>query len=176
MNHMVKVSILMVILSLLVLQVGAMQKKGSSTVRVELRLAEDFESAGLTEATVQRTNEKIYLHKEVLITNKDVIAAKVVEFDGVKEIQDQLQALGVKVDTDAKVWYEVALTFTEEAAERLAKATEGHLFKPLAIIIDGVIVTAPKLASKISKGARISGGSGFTKEQADKIVAALNQK
>jgi preprotein translocase subunit SecD len=174
MNHTVKVSILMVILSVLVLQVGAMQKTGSSPVRVEFRLAEVSESPGLTEATVGGTNEKIYLHKTVLITNKDVTVAKVVEFDRVKEIQDQLEALGVKVDTSATGRYELALTFTDEAAERLAKATQGHLFKPLAVIIDGVIVTAPQLASSISKNVRITGG--FTKEKAEKIAAALNQK
>jgi preprotein translocase subunit SecD len=166
---MIRPSWLLVILCILSFQIAAKQTPGSSSIRVEFRLAEASKSDGLIEATVKDSGLRIYLHKTVLISNKDVSVAKVVISDA--RIADLLRASGVKVEEERK--YDVEITFTNEAAQRIEKATQKHLNKHIAIIIDGVVVSAPFLAHKLSTGASIS---MLTQEQAQKIAISLNQK
>ena len=168
MTFLIRPSMLLVILCILSFQVAARQKPGSSSTHVEFRLAEVSKSNGLIEATVKDSGLKIYLHKTVLISNKDVADAKVVISD--TRIADLLRASGVNVDADKK--YEVEITFTNKAAQRIEKATQKHLNKPIAIIIDGVVVGAPFLPDKLSNKASIS---ALTKEEAEKIASSLNR-
>jgi len=159
---------LLVILCVLSFQVAARQKP-SFSIQVEFRLAEISKSDGLIEATVKDSGLRIYLHKTVLISNKDVTVAKVVTSNA--RILDLLRANGVNVDAERK--YDVEIAFTNEAAQRLEKETQKHLHKPIAIIIDGAVMSAPFLRHKLSTGASIS---ALTQEQAQKIAASLNQK
>ncbi|HEU4387480.1 MAG TPA: hypothetical protein VFV34_06765 [Blastocatellia bacterium] len=148
---------------------AARQKTGSSSILVEMRLAETSKSDGLIEATVKDSGLTVYLHKTVLISNRDVTAAKIVASDS--RIYDQLRAAGISVDPSKK--YEVQITFTKEAAQRIEKATQKHLHMPIAIIIDGVVMSAPFLHDSLSTGAIIS---ALTQEEASNIAASLNQK
>src|ERR1051326_3127618 len=158
---------LLVILCVLSFQVAARQKPSSSSVHVEIRLAETSRSDGLIKATVKDSGQTIYLHKTILISNRDVTAAKVVASDAIRQIVDQLPpAEGINVNIDAEKKYEVKMTFTNEAAQRIEKTTQKHLHKPIAIIIDGVVMSAPYLENKLSTGAIIS---ALTQEQAQKI-------
>lgn len=45
-------------------------------IQVEFHWAEGVPGKGRTEARVPKTGESIYLHKEALITNQDIIEAK----------------------------------------------------------------------------------------------------
>src|SRR5689334_16445912 len=47
---------------------------------VEFHLAERKPAKGLRKAIVPRTNEKIYLYKEVIFTKKDIFDARAIEF------------------------------------------------------------------------------------------------
>ena len=48
-------------------------------VKIEFRLAQTEPADGLEVFPVEGTKEKIYLHKEVLLTNKDIASARVTE-------------------------------------------------------------------------------------------------
>ena len=50
-------------------------------------------------------------------------------------------------------------------------ATQGHIGKPIAILVDGQVVTAPTVRAAISTTGVISGD--FTKAEADRIAAGI---
>ena len=50
--------------------------------------------------------------------------------------------------------------------------TEKHLDKPIAIMIDGKVISAPVVKAKLSMQAQITGN--FTKEEVEKLVKAIN--
>ncbi len=124
-------------------------------VKIEFRRAETKAAEGLTEATVPGQKEKIYLHKAADATNEDIAEAKV----GVD---------GRTLDPAIEV------RFTKEGAKKIAKLSEEHAGKPLAIVIDGKVISAPILRGKIGERAQITGR--FTKEEAEKIAKAINGK
>src|SRR5262249_21359674 len=97
------------------------------------------------------SKEKIYLHPEAIITNKDITEAKV-------------------TDDDRPT---LKLRFTAEAAKRLAKATEGHLDKPLAVLIDGKVRLAPVVRAPVSDAASLTGN--FEKSDLERIASALKR-
>jgi len=121
-------------------------------VKFELRRAETRPAKGLTEAVVEGTGQKVYLHKEVALTNLDVARAEVKLEPG--------QAPAVEV------------TLTERGAERLAKLTERHQGKPLAILLDGKVVATPVVRATISGGQALI-TADFTREKAERIAQGL---
>lgn len=67
----------------------------------------------------------------------------------------------------------VSLEFTNDGAEKFAKITEKNVNKPLAITLDGNLVSAPIVQERITGGrAQISGE--FTTDQARELVIQLN--
>src|SRR4051812_34317336 len=88
-----------------------------SGVTFELRRAEGKPVEGLTEATVAGTKDKVYLHQEAALTNQDIARAQ--------------------ATTDAGDKPAVEITLTEGGRKKLAKLTEDHQGKPLAILVAG---------------------------------------
>jgi preprotein translocase subunit SecD len=123
-------------------------------VKVEFRRAETKNADGLTPATIAGTDEKIYLHKTADATNADIADARV-GVDG---------ACNPAID----------VTFTKEGAKKMEALSEKHQDKPLAILIDGKVVSAPVVRAKFSDKAQITGK--FTKEEVEKLVKAINAK
>lgn len=123
--------------------------------KFEMRLAEREADNHLTEATVENTSEKIYLHKEALITNQDIIEARVV--------------IGYSNAT-----FDIEIEFTEEAAKRLGNATARHIDKPIALLFNGKVISAPVLRDKISNIGVISGQ--FSREEAERIAKGIKSK
>ncbi|MGB3921757.1 MAG: protein translocase subunit SecD [Minisyncoccia bacterium] len=67
----------------------------------------------------------------------------------------------------------VGLDFNSEGAELFAKITREHKEKVLAIVLDGVVISAPVIIDEISDGqAQITGQ--FTPEEARQLVRDLN--
>jgi preprotein translocase subunit SecD len=67
----------------------------------------------------------------------------------------------------------VLLNFTSKGAEKFAQITERNIGKPLPILLDNQIVSAPTVQSKISGGsAQITGD--FTLDQAKELSIQLN--
>ena len=127
----------------------------AAVVKIEIRLAEKEAAAGLTEATVPGTDQKVYLHKEAVITNADIAEAQAVK----------------DKNSDS---YAVEMTLTKEAGERMAKVTGEHLDRPLAILVDGKLIAAPTVRTKVQQRVLIS--EKFTKEEAEKIVQGAKSK
>jgi preprotein translocase subunit SecD len=122
------------------------------TTVLEVRLAETEPATGLGAATVLNSDAKIYLHDERVVTNNDVVQARVVEGNG---------------------QFSIAITLTPSGAARMASATSGHMGRPLAIIVNGEVIAAPTVRGQIGSEALITGD--FTRADAEHIVAGLER-
>ena len=138
--------LLCVVVCLLALVNGA-----NAQTRLEIRLAETQPGAGLTEATIPASGQKVYLHESSVITNADVIDAH--------------------VEPDANGRPSVAIRVTPDAAVRLENATREHIGKPMAVIVNGTLVSAPRVDGVIRERVAIFGY--YTQAEAEQIAAGL---
>ena len=122
-----------------------------AAVRFEVRLAEERPFDGLIVARAADSGRTIYLHPDLVITN-DEIAQSWVTQDGPDRFGVSIQLL-------------------EGGARRMREATSAHLGRPVAILIDGVVVAAPIVRSAMSDSAMISGN--FTSAEADRIANGI---
>jgi SecD/SecF fusion protein len=123
----------------------------SAMVEFQLRLAESTACDGLTEASVGKSDQKVYLHPKPVITRQDIQEASLLKNE----------AGGSMIE----------LTFTANGAERLSEATSTNRNKLLAVLIDGRVICAPRILATISNSARIEGN--FTAKEASDIVRGL---
>lgn len=122
-----------------------------AAVRFEVRLAEERPVPGLIVARVVGSERVIYLHPELIVTNDDITQSWVT--------QDGPDRFGVSV------------RFLDGGAERMRRATTAHVGRPVAILIDGVVVAAPVVRSAINDSAVISGD--FTRAEAERIAIGI---
>ena len=122
--------------------------------KLEIRRAETKAAEGLTEARVPGSKEKIYLHKEVEASNADIAKAT--------------------VEVDKSFNPAVGLEFTKAGAKKMAALSADHMNKPLAILIDGKVVTAPVIRAKLADKVQITGN--FSKAEVEALAKALNTK
>jgi preprotein translocase subunit SecD len=134
-------------------QVSEDKPADKARVQVEFRRAETKPAEGLVEATVGSSKDKIYLHKTADATNEDIADARV-------------DTLNEPVA--------VIVVFTKEGAKKMAKLSEEHKGKPLAILVDGKAISAPIVRSTFRDQATITGLS--SKEEAERIVKAIKGK
>jgi hypothetical protein len=119
----------------------------------ELRLAEVMPVRGLAfEAQLKNSQQKVYVHYTAVATHTDVLDARVVETTGRNEI---------------------ALTLTPEAGAALTSATTRHTGRPVAIILDGEVVSVLTIRSPL--GAEVVFSGDFTREEAARIAAGLQR-
>jgi preprotein translocase subunit SecD len=123
-------------------------------VVVEFRRAETNPADGLAEAVIAGTTQKVYIPKKADATGSDIAEAKATLDPGGSPAID--------------------IVFTKEGAKKMAALTEKHLDKPLAILINGKVVSAPVVRVKLSERAQIQGT--FTQEEIEKLVKAINEK
>jgi preprotein translocase subunit SecD len=122
-------------------------------VFLEIRLAEAEPVRGLTfEAPVKGTEKKVHIHYATVVTNGDLLKARVVEISG---------------------RYEVGVTLTPQGAEKMTYATSRHVGRPLAIILDGDVVAVQTVRQVLGSEFAISGD--FAQADAARIVAGLNK-
>ena len=69
----------------------------------------------------------------------------------------------------------VGLTMTDAGAEKLAALTEKNIDKQMAFVLDGKVLCAPIIRSKISRQAIISLGSNPTESAVKELVEKLNE-
>ena len=122
-------------------------------VRFEVRLAETTAGPGLREAKIAGSERVIYLHEEIVVGNGDIDRAEMLPG------RDGLQ-------------FVVGVHFTPEGARKMGAATQNHINRPVAILVDGEVVMAPTVRSAIGDSAEINGN--YTREQAERIVNGLN--
>jgi hypothetical protein len=124
----------------------------AAAIRFEIRLAEDHAGAGLREARIAGSDRVVYLHQEIIVTNEDIAQSRVVQGNGPSRF-------GVNVELKGP------------GAQKMRQATAGHVGKPVAILIDGDVVSAPIVRSSISTSGVISGD--YTRAEAEKIVNGI---
>jgi TonB family protein len=129
---------------------GALERQAVGHARLEIRLGETTPGAGLIEAVVQGSDERVYLHPTSLATGADV--TRVVRI----------------VEPSGSLF--VSLTFSDAAAARLANGTTAHLGRPMAIVLDGNVIRSVTVRGPISNNAVII---GVTEESARQLAALL---
>lgn len=122
-----------------------------AAVRFEVRLAEAEPRPGLREAPVGVLPRVVYIHDDVVVTNDDISDARVVA--------SASEAVGVEI------------RLTPAGSARLRVATRGHLGRPVALMVDGVVVAAPTVRSEIGDVGLLSGT--FTRADAERIVRGI---
>jgi TonB family protein len=132
------------------LELGAFGRQADGQARLEIRLAETMPGAGLIESVVQGSDQRVYLHPAPLATGADVTSARVV--------QPSAGLFGVSV------------TFSDAAAARIASATAAHLGRPMAIVLDGNVISAGTVRGPFSNSAVIT---GVTEVSAQQLAARL---
>jgi beta-lactamase regulating signal transducer with metallopeptidase domain len=138
------------VVSALPFHVAAVGPQGSPT-RLEFRLAETAPANGLVEISKRGEDEHLYLHLAPVATGADVESVQFIE------------------ETDEPLSIEVI--FGAEGSSRMAAATSGHLDRPLAILLDGRVVTALTVRGVIRDRTMITGD--FTRAEADALASAL---
>jgi preprotein translocase subunit SecD len=123
-----------------------------AAVRFEVRLAEDQPASGLRAARVGSSNRTVYLHPEIVVSNDDIERSSV-----------------IAGETPSHFWIDVRLNAS--GADKMRRATANHLGKPVAILINGDVVTAPTLKSPIGAAAVISGD--YTQADAQRIAGGM---
>ena len=122
-----------------------------AAVRFEVRLAEAQPVPGLIVARAADSGRVIYMHSELIVNNDDIAQSWVVE-----EGSDR---------------FGVSVHFLEAGAQRMRQATANHIGRPVAILIDGEVVTAPIVRSAISNSAVISGD--YSRTEAERIADGI---
>jgi preprotein translocase subunit SecD len=121
---------------------------------VEFRRAETKPADGLAEAVIAGTTQKVYIPKNADATSSDIAEAKATLDPGGSPA--------------------IEIVFTKEGAKKMAALTERHLDKPLAILINGKVVSAPVVRVKLLERAQIQGT--FTQEEIERLVKAINER
>ena len=75
------------------------------------------------------------------------------------------------VQGDGSSGFGVAVQFNVAGAQKMRQATAGHVGRPMAILVDGVVVVAPVVRSVIGASAVINGE--YTEAEAEKIVNGI---
>ena len=120
-----------------------------AAIRFEIRMAETNPAPGLQKAKVSDSGRYVYLHNEVIVSNNDIAAVEVVEAGGPSQ-------------------YGISVKLNAAGADKMRRATEAHIGKPLAILLDGQVVIAPVVRSSVGGSAMLTGH--YTKAEAQNIA------
>ncbi len=132
------------------LDVPSLRAQAGPATVLEVRLAENDPASGLIETPVPGSDRRIYLHPASLATTADVTSASVIDAGNSQ--------------------FSVAVAFGEAAAARMVSATQAHLGRPVAIVLDGQVLAVMTLRAPVSDSAMIT---GVTEEQARRLAAGL---
>jgi hypothetical protein len=134
---------------------GIWSPRVQASVHFEMRLAEDNPAPGLQAANVAGSSRTVYLHEETLISNGDLTQASV-------------------TPGRAPGTFNVEVLFTAEGAQKIGRATAGHIGRPIALLIDGSVVNAPTVRDAIGNSAVINGN--FTQAEAEFMAAGIEKR
>ena len=111
--------------------------QGRSAARLEIRLAENAFTPGLVEAVQQGSGQRVYLHAMALATTADISSVRVID--------------------NGNSIFSIEVTFSRPAAARMASGTGAHLGRPLAIVLDGQVISVATVRAQISDTALLTG-------------------
>ena len=120
-------------------------------VKLEFRPGSQSPEPGLTEMTAPGAETPVYISDDVALSNADIKSARV---------------------KTAPNGHQIEIVFTETGAERFAQTTEQLVGKMLGILVDGELISAPRVMEKISGGRAVIAGK-FSKEEAENIASGI---
>ena len=120
---------------------------------LEFRIAEDEPAPGLTEMEFDPTGESFYLHDEVLVDQSDVDSAVVIMHDGRPAVELLLTSVGTRKFEDL---------------------TERNVGKRCGMVLNGQLVSAPRIMTPIRVGRAIV-ASDFTEAEARRVAQGLSR-
>lgn len=123
-----------------------------AAVRFEIRLAEEAAAPGLREAPVGSQPRLVYLHEATVVSNDHVATAQVTRGRDANHC-------GVEV------------VFTPEGARRMLQATSAHIGRPVALMVNGLVVAAPTVRSAIGERAVLTGD--YSRADAERVARGL---
>jgi preprotein translocase subunit SecD len=129
-----------------------MRTPRTAAVSLEFRPGSQSPGSGLTEMTVPGSKTPVYISEDVALSNADVQSTRVL--------------------TGPNGHQQIEIVFTKIGAERFAATTERLIRKPLGILVDGKLISAPVVMDKISGGKAIITG-GFSVEEAKRIADGI---
>jgi preprotein translocase subunit SecD len=129
-------------------------EKEPEPVFLELRRAESESANDLIEMVLSGSEEKFYLHKEVLLSNEDVKSASPV-LHGRRLV--------------------VEVILTDEGKEKFARLTEENINKRIGIVVDGRLILAPLVRAPIREGKMIITGN-LSEEEINRIADGIVSK
>lgn len=124
---------------------------GEPARSVEFRVEADSPSAPGAVSLPLPDGQPILLSPEAVIRNADIKR--------------------VRVSRDRNGGFAIELSLKPQAAARLHRETETHIGRRMAILLDGRVVSAPRINSAIAESVLINGD--FTREQAMNTARAL---
>lgn len=125
----------------------------TAKTKIEFRLGGDEPVNGFSEMAFFRSQRKAFVSPQIIIANHDIASAT--------------------VDT-SRITKEpvISVVLTQEASVKFADFTEKHINQPLAIIVNGRIMSMPIIRQRIYPGLVLIAGK-FTREEADQFVNDL---
>ena len=143
---------------LLMFTVGCATQSPAQTHQLEFRPASYEPSPGSVAFQDPNEPRTVYVSPSPIITHKDIRSAK-------QTTQPQ---------TDAPA---IQLELKEAAGDRMYEYTRNHIRKPIAIVLDGALLSAPTVMSTLRTQLMIIGGpEGLTPDQVQHILDAINPK
>ena len=124
----------------------------NASVRIEFRPGSQEPEPGLTAMTLPSSGKQIYISENVVLSNSDIDSASV--------------SLGPNGQPM------ISIVFTKVGAKRFAEVTEQNIGKPLAILIDGELLSAPIIEESILGGKAAIVGS-LTNTEAERIAKGI---
>ena len=123
-----------------------------AAVRFEVRLAEETPGTGLREAPVGVQPRVVYISDEAVLTNTDIAYAQVVPGASPEQF-------GVEVH------------LSESGGARMREMTRRHIGRPVALMLDGLVVAAPTVRSEIGDVGLLTGD--VSRAEAERIVRGI---
>lgn len=81
-----------------------------------------------------------------------------------------LQAAVPQINPQSGAWF-IQFELTSEASQTFGPYTASHIGQPMAIVLDGVVLSAPTIQAELTTGGVIEGG--FTEEEAKTLALQL---
>lgn len=145
----------LLILTMAVVLAGCATMQNRKTpATIEFRPGSQSAGPGLTTMTASGSEVPVYVSEDVVLSNADVESASVNAGPNGPQIE---------------------IVFTGTGTERFAQATEQLIGKRLCILVDGELLSAPRVMEKIPGGKVVITGK-FTKEEAERIASGITGK
>ena len=126
-------------------------------ITFEVRKVEQQPGEKLEEVILKKLQKKIYLHPEVLLTNKDIRETNV----GMRRSEKKQGKLP-----------QINIILTGEGGDKLAKIAKAHMNKQIAILLDGKVVSCQWIKGQ-TIGVLVISNAFYTRGKSESVAKGL---